>query len=104
MKQYKLIVKPVTRTRSTGENRAREMNLWDLHGLTALSLRLQKHAHTCTHTVQDWITVVKLEELNVNTVGVLGSNCTSACSSAQYENYLLIIAHTRALPQFYSLL
>ena len=62
MKQYKLIVKLLTRTRSTAENRAREMNLWDLYGLTALSLGLHTHTHTHTHTgiVQDWIATVEL--------------------------------------------
>lgn len=48
MKQYKLIVRLLTRTRSTAENRAREMNLWDLYGLTALSLGLLTHIHTRT--------------------------------------------------------
>ena len=79
MKQYKLIVKLVTRTRSTVENRAREMNLWDLYGLTALSPGLQGHTHTYTHTytVQDWITADKLGVAAQDAVNVFGSNCTS---------------------------
>lgn len=82
MKPYKLIVKPVTRTRSSGGNRAREMNLWDLYGRTALSSGL----HTRTHIVQDRITAVKLRVALQYAANVLWSNWTSPHRSIQREN------------------
>lgn len=73
MKQYKLIVTLITRTRSTGgENRAREMNLQDLYGLMAPGPRL--HAHTAV----DWITVVRPGVAAQDAINVCGWNRTSA--------------------------